>query len=763
MRPTASIRLSLSAAVVVLTGAALTAGAAPAGAGTFEINVCGADFQNERHSTQAFGSYANRGMRWKRGCAPVGKGTRGMISGNVKRSGRVKRNAQSGFVLEAPPATRFVHLKWSGDGRRPDCRYSLELYGWRPDGPPASLENVRANRNCSWDGFRSREHTTADGRPRYKNYPEIVGATKLIQRAVCKGKRRKPFCSARAYNWIGTFAAKVTVGDPTLPSVGIAADNPFTQGAWVKAGTYPISYNVSDNVGVKLAQPIVGGHAYTSVGRACDYARTVPCGNEPGHVTVKTGELAEGTQTLQVRAVDAADNANTSGAVAIRIDNTAPAAPALTVEQGDGWRASNAFTVSWVNPSEGDRAPIAAAHWRLCRSGTSQCTTGSQAGTGIARLADLKVPEPGQWELRVVREDAASNRNDAYASEPVTLRYDPEAPTLSFDATNPADPTRVSVAVADRVSGVAGGGIEIGAAGSNSWQGLPTRLEGDHLVARIPDEALPAGVYTLRAQAHDLAGNLGAATSGAINLPLRVVSTMQAGVAVTKTVTKTVKRKRGKGKKARTVRRKVRRKVTVLRPSGTVEWGAHATIKGRMTNRDGQPLPGQPIQVLGPGPNGEQLLAVLTTDAQGGFSYRAAGSASRTLRFAYAGSPVVLPAQAQVALRVPAAGSFKASRKRVLNGGRVVFRGRVASVPVPALGKLVEVQVRQRSGEWSTFRTLRTDAQGRWALRYTFNKTSCHTRYRLRVRIPAEAGYPFGAGHSKPASVLVRGAEGPCR
>jgi hypothetical protein len=123
---------------------------------------------------------------------------------------------------------------------------------------------------------------------------------------------------------------------------------------------------------------------------------------------------------------------------------------------------------------------------------------------------------------------------------------------------------------------------------------------------------------------------------------------------------------------------------------------------------------------------------------------------------------VVLPTQAQVELRVPAAGSFTVSRKRVLNGGRVLFSGRVASAPLPALGKLVEIQVKQQSGEWTTFRTLRTDAQGQWALRYTFNKTACHTRYRLRVNIPAEAGYPFTAGHSKARSVLVRGRAGPC-
>jgi hypothetical protein len=218
-------------------------------------------------------------------------------------------------------------------------------------------------------------------------------------------------------------------------------------------------------------------------------------------------------------------------------------------------------------------------------------------------------------------------------------------------------------------------------------------------------------------------------------------------------------REKVRGRKGR---RTIRRRVTELRPEARVRWGDHVTVAGRLTNRDGQALPGQQIQVLGPGPNGEQLLAVLTTDAQGSFSYRAAGSASRTLRFVHPGTPTVLPAESRVTLVVPAASSFKASRKRLPNGGRLVFRGRVASLPLPAAGKLVELQVRQPSGEWTTFRTLRTDARGRWALRYRFQLVRCHTTYRLRARIPAEAGYPFVEGHSRSRKVTVRGAEGPC-
>jgi hypothetical protein len=353
------------------------------------------------------------------------------------------------------------------------------------------------------------------------------------------------------------------------------------------------------------------------------------------------------------------------------------------------------------------------------------------------------------------RTDAAGNNQPTNASPPVTLRYDPEPPQLGFEPSPGDDPTKVLVAVSERVSAIAGGNIELSREGSGTWQTLATQLDGSRLVAHIDDAHLPPGRYLLRAQASDLAGNVGVASAAqAVTLPLRIESTMRAGVERTKVVRVRVRRHGH--------RRIVRRRVTVLRPQARVRYGGHVTLGGVLTNRDGQPLSGQQIQVLGPGPNGDQLLALVTTDAKGRYRYRAAGSESRTLRFVYPGTSMVLPVERQVRLIVPAAGTFRASRRRVPNGRSVVFSGRVRSTPLPPGGKLVEIQVRQPSGEWTTFRTLRTDASGRWALRYRFRLVRCHTTYRIRAQMPAEAGYPFAAGHTRGRPVTVRGAEGPC-
>ncbi|MBA3262183.1 MAG: hypothetical protein H0T69_06885, partial [Thermoleophilaceae bacterium] len=530
MRTTPARLALLAAGACALTWLLVTA--VPAAAGTFTINACQADRLG--FSTQAFGDYATRGMKWKRACNPAGPGLRGLYTGNVVRSGRVEPGAQSRFVMDAPPGTRFLSLTWSGKATRRDCRYTLQFYAYRPDGPPESIRNFRANHNCP-----KAEHTQTAGLPKPKTYP-IAGATRIVQRAVCVGGSRKRFCSARSVNNIRTFYAEATVVDLSGPSVAVVQDNPFTQGEWVN-GTQSVSYTANDNVGVKTAHALIGGNAREEHPRPCDYTRLVPCTNDPGQIRVDTTKLSDGTQPLQVQAIDTADNPNASQPVTVRIDNSAPGPVPLSVDGGDAWRSQNSFGAVWHNPDEGDRAPIVAAHWRLCRPGGDACTTGSQAAAGIARLGDLKVPEPGDWELRVVREDAATNRNDAYASQPVRLRYDPEPPTLGFEGSPADDPTRVSVAVTEKISAVASGQVELSREGSNTWQALPTQLEGSRLVARIDDAALAPGRYLLRAQATDLAGNVGvAAAAQPVTLPLRIQSAMQVGVAKTKIVRKKV-------------------------------------------------------------------------------------------------------------------------------------------------------------------------------------------------------------------------------
>jgi hypothetical protein len=739
----------LAIAPAVMAGSSLGQ-AGPAAAGVFTINTCGFDTPN--YSTQAFEDFATRGMMWKRACNPEGHGLRGLITGNVVRAGRVARGARSYFILRAPPGTYFSKLNWSGEARRRDCRYALQLWADSPGGQAIPIKNRSANRGCP----RLRRAQAA-GWTRPQPYP-ISGTTRIVQRAICVGNAQTPYCSASGRNHIRTWKAQAEVVDPILPEVRIIQDNPFTLGQWVN-GIQRVNYDAVDNVGVKLARAVVGGVSGGEHMRGCDFAQRVPCPNGSGTITVDTSRLGEGSQVLEVEARDAADNSRISPGSTIRVDNAAPGAVPVTVEGGEAWRNQNNFNLAWVNPGEGDRAPIAVVHYRLCTPDGRECNDGSQAAPEIDRLSNLAVPSPGEWQVRLWREDAATNAEPANASVPVTLRFDPEAPELGFEHPQASDPTQVSVAVTDRVSGLATGSIEMSREGSGVWHTLATQQQGNRLVARIDDALLPEGPYHLRATARDHAGNQNSTDLQVggkpmvVTLPIRIPTGMRAGVLKSRAERRKVGR-RGK-------RRGPRRQVVTMEPAAQVAFGRQVRIGGRLQNPDGQPISGAEILVLSrSGTTAEAVVGTLRTDAQGEFVHVTEARASQTLRFAFQGTPLMLPSQSEVRLSVPAASTIRARPRQLRNGGTVRFVGRLRSLPTPSAGKLVELQV-VLSGDWQTFRTTYTDPAGGWEVPYRFERTCGLTRYRFRARLPAEAGYPFETGYTRAVNVRVRG--GQCR
>src|SRR5215207_9303354 len=737
------------AAAFVATLAALPADRAAAG--EFAVGNCKADQLN--YSTRAFEQFATRGMSIRRACDPEGPGLRGLITSNVIRDRHVPRRSFAQVTISAPGGTRFTAFRWAGELRRTDCRYALKMWADAPDMHPIPIKNVRANRGCP----RPRRAQTSG----YVSENFVVtNATRIVQRVICVGRERRKFCSARGSNYILTDEAEVGIADFQAPTVAILGDTPLARGEWV-GGTQPLNYDANDNVGVRRADAIVAGQSGGLDQRPCSFATPerifadrIPCPNGIGQINVNTTDLTDGTQALAVRAQDAANNISDSPSVTVRIDNAAPGRVDVSVEGGVEWRNRNDFALGWANPPEPDRAPIAGVGYKLCSMGAGSCNRGDQAGADLARLG-VAVPAPGEWTLSLWRRDAAGNETEDAASVPVTLRYDPEPPRLGFEPPSATDPTLVAVPVTDTVSGLAGGSIEISPSGSGVWQALPTEKDGNRLLARIDDAALPAGGYVLRARAYDQANNEASTDRRldgqpmALTLPLRVVSSIEAGFERVRTVRKRIRR-HGK-------RRVVRRPVTVLAPSARVRFGQQVRVVGRFVNRDGQGIAGAEIRVLSGSPvSPEQLVAVVQTDHDGGFDYKADGSTSRTLRFAYAGSPLVLPAEQAIQMSVPAVTSLRVSRRRALNGQAVTFTGLLRTQPVPASGKLVELQVRL-SDRWQTFRTSRTDVAGRWAIRYRFKRTRGVQHFRFRARLPREESYPFAAGGSRPLTVRVKG------
>jgi hypothetical protein len=736
--------------------------------GTYDVKSC--LISGGEWNPRAF-VLANRGLDFTRGmtvrsrCSLDKTPPLGVLTGDGRRGVR-KRGARAILRVFAPEGTRIQRVAWRGAvSRERDCGWAMEVYaaegtrvvkpihtrGATPKGKPCRPLIPKAR----LAGRRTRLPT--------KHVAIPGGAKRIVQRIICKGRGRS-YCSMRGAHYITTFGMQLTLTDERAPEVRITGGQ-LVSGAWV-GGFQPVIFEASDNIGVLTSRLVGEGGRQLQTGttRSCDFSSTTPCPSGPEQLLFDTTEAPrEGTQQIAVQAVDAAHNASAPAVGIARIDNTPPGSVQLVAGGGEGWRNSNSFAVNWVNPPEGDRAPIVAAHYRLCRPGRRDCLSPARReGGDIKGLADLAVPGPGEWELTAWREDGAGNQREDNASPPVSLRYDPEVPQLGFDAPPPMDPTKVTVHVKEEISGLSDGQIEISRQGSGTWQALATQREGPGLTARIDDATLPAATYELRARASDQAGNQGFTdrridgSPMVLTLPLRAVSTMRAGIVKKRKVRKRVRR-RGK-------RRIVRRLVTRLVPAVRVRFGRRVRIEGQLTNRDGQPLGEQPVYVGARSTaTGDQLVAVLKTDAAGRYAYTARASESRTLRFVYLGTGLTLPVQSDVSLSVPAASTLRPSRRRALNGQSVWFKGRLRSLPTPAGGKLVELQVRL-PGRWQTFRTVRTTSKGRWGIRYRFRNTVCVQRWRFRLRIPAEAGYPFAPGRSRRRMVKVRGRRVPgCR
>jgi hypothetical protein len=473
---------------------------------------------------------------------------------------------------------------------------------------------------------------------------------------------------------------------------------------------------------------------------------------------VDTRQVPDGTYPdgLSVLAQDAADNQRESGKLTVRIDNTPPRAVPVEVEGGESWRAVNGYAVKWTNPAEVDRAPITAANYEVCRAGGADCKVTSTSAPGVSRLAGLQVPGAGEWQVSVWREDQAGNTLRTLASAPVKLRYDPDAPTIGFGDRPPSDPRLVSVSASDPLSGLdpATAAIEISRAGSGTWSELTTTTKdgGATFTTMIDDENADRapGTYLLRATVHDRAGNEASAISEPITLPVRVPTVLQAGAVDSRRVRKVIRRHGH--------RRKVWRKKSVLSPRTLVSYGARVKLGGRLTNTQGNPIPGAQVFVYStPEGGAESLDFVATTDASGRYTYEARATANREIRFRYDGNGVIFPAGATVAVRTRGHSTIRTDRRRALNGGRIMFSGRVSGYPLPDQGKLIEVQVRLSTGRWQTFRTTRTDPTGRWTQPYRFRTTCGRPTFRFRAKLAREAGYPFEKGRSRTAKVTVRG------
>jgi len=515
--------------------------------------------------------------------------------------------------------------------------------------------------------------------------------------------------------------------------------------AWIGRNAFPLTIRLGPPEG---PEPLSGIRGYAfgvdrdpqgepCATRLCSEAEVdLPGGRGDDQVAIPG--LPEGTSYLHAVAVSGSGVKSTTETVPLRVDQTDPVTtlsgtgagwssrPVLLVAQATD-SASSMVAGDWGTPFTAIRidggVPIAAP-------GDSVATT--VIGSGVHTVAYYARDAAGN-----VADGALANGKQDAAPATTVVRVDRDPPAVAFAAAqDPRDPERIEASVTDSLSGFdpARGKIAVRPAGSQQrFVGLPTERGGGALRAHWDSAAYPVGLYEFRASGYDVAGNARSSllrSNGSrmlLHAPLKAATTLTAGLE-----------------------------------SRSVKFGSSASFGGRLTVGRHAPLAGMPVRVIerfDPNTAPRERVSTVRTGRDGRFSARLGPGPSREVLAAMASTPTLAGASSRPArLGVRGRISLRASASAAEVGGRpVVFGGRVAAAPLPDGGETVQLQFRLPGLPWSEFRTVTTDARGRFRYAYRFvDDDSRGARFQFRAFAPAQAGWPYEAAGSRPVAVRGR-------
>jgi hypothetical protein len=540
--------------------------------------------------------------------------------------------------------------------------------------------------------------------------------------------------------------------------------------AWVAPGT-TIPVRIFRPTG---PPPISGIYGYAvSIDQAADGS---PCAGSDSCKAAEVdlpGESAEGSMTfsapaegisyVHASAVSGSMLRSPTSTQAVAVDGTAPAVRLQGVPAG--W-ASGPVQLTAVATdllsgmgADGPSGPITAigvdgAPPRLSPGPSSSAIVAGQGTHHVAYWARDAVGNAGDGSLAFARPATA------------TIRIDETDPTVRFAAGDPGDPERIEATVADALSGPAGdrGEIELRPTrGTGRFRPLPTDVERGRLVARWNSDDYPRGAYEFRAVGFDAAGNLAASTKGAdgaplvLHNPVKRVARLAFGFGARALVFPRCSRGDGGRRCHRTVvssfaRRPANRTVPCCR--GTL-------VGGRLVDANATPLAGQTVDVVETFARGARQgtrTTAVTTDARGAFHAWLEPGPSRRVTARFPGTHrLTRTAGRRLRLRVRAAVRLRVSTSRVRVGGApVVFSGRIVhpEARIPPTGLPVELEFRLPGLAWSEFRSLQTDAAGRFSYPYSFSDDDSNgVRFLFRAFVPATGNWAFAPATSRPLAV----------
>ncbi len=425
----------------------------------------------------------------------------------------------------------------------------------------------------------------------------------------------------------------------------------------------------------------------------------------------------------------------TVGSAVIRVDAARPRVELAGAPRGwaDGpvrlaARASDAL--SGMRPS-GPAGPFTAiaVNGAVPKAEPGDSTSTTVSGDGVHRVAAFA-------------RDAAGNSGEG---TPIvaTVSIDEGPPVVRFGrAQDPAEPERIEATVSDPLSGPspARGVITVRPTGSRQrWQPLPTTVLPGKLVARWDSDSFAPGDYEFRASGYDAAGNgtdSERRRNGArmiLRSPLKAPTRIEAGLGAPRASARAVRYAQG------------------------------VLYRGRLSLASGEPLAGMPVRVVeafDPGSDPAQRVTLVETAADGSFRARLAPGPSRRVEAAFPGSRVFSRGSGgRARLEVGAGVRLRASAAAARVGGApVVFSGRLGSLAteLPAEGMPVELQFRFGRERWREFRTVQTDARGRFRYAYAFSDDDSRgVRFQFRAYVSG-GDWPYEPAASSAVTVAGR-------
>jgi hypothetical protein len=503
---------------------------------------------------------------------------------------------------------------------------------------------------------------------------------------------------------LGTEVARLEVGHPAAP-LPISGIRGYAVSLDSGGGSYP------------CATP---GH--------CEAAETDLAGGI-GDDALSLGTLPEGTTYARVVAVSGAGVASPPRTAVFEVDATVPQV-SLGGAPG-GWSAGPVrLTAQASDPLSGMTAAGPTGPF------TAIAVDGGAPTVAAGDTATAWVGGSGLHTVAFYARDAAGNvAGEAPQAPPpqtALVRIDETPPEVEFaPAQDPADPEWIEATVTDALSGPSRsrGAIALRLAGTRArFEQLPTRVEGNRLIAHWSSDDYPKGKYEFLATAFDAAGNAGSGTDRARGGRMVLVNPLKAPVALNA-------------------------ELSGLR------------LEGRLRRAGGGPLAGQEVAVTETFVAGSALATRTTavrTRGDGAFSLRLQKGPSREVSASFAGTRVLsrtvtaagrLTAKTQVRLRASAA-TAKVGGRPVVFEGRVATRG---TAPGAGAKLPVELQFRYRGAPWSEFRTVETDARGRFRYAYRFSDDDSRgVRFQFRAYVKGREGWPYEPSASRPATVTGR-------